>query len=198
MREDQELINRIATKLREHDLEVWLDRDSIGAGHRWKEQIREAIIAGSYFVACFSHAYTSKAVSYMNEELTLAIDQLRLRSTTRAWFIPLLLCECEVPARSIGAGETLLDLQWIDLYSDFEEGISRLVATLSLTQIARMRELIDEFGYMYLRRASAHDDADIVISSTAIAREQYLKNVTALREKYRIFYDPYKLLAKPT
>ncbi len=51
----------------------------------------------------------------MNEELTVAIEELRLRPTDRAWFIPVLLDDCEVPDRSIGAGETLRTLQWIKL-----------------------------------------------------------------------------------
>ncbi len=33
----------------------------------------------------------------MNEELVLAIDERRKYSTSRLWFIPVLLSECDVP-----------------------------------------------------------------------------------------------------
>ena len=66
----------------------------------------------------------------MNEELTLAIEELRQRPSDRAWFIPVLLSECEVPARGIGAGETLADIQWVELYRDWEPGIIRIAAAI--------------------------------------------------------------------
>jgi hypothetical protein len=84
----------------------------------------------------------------MNEELTLAIDELRQRPTERAWFIPVLLSECQVPARNIGAGETLRDIQWVELYRDWEEGIARIAATIDpdaqIVQPPRMKLLTEE------------------------------------------------------
>ena len=59
----------------------------------------------------------------MNEELTLAVERLRKIHQDRAWFIPVLLAECDVPARSVGAGETLLDINWVPLYEDWDSGL---------------------------------------------------------------------------
>jgi hypothetical protein len=38
-----------------------------------------------------------------------------------------LLAQCEIPDRNIGAGYTLRDLQWVDLFSDWEKGITNIV-----------------------------------------------------------------------
>lgn len=48
----------------------------------------------------------------------------------RSWFIPVKLSECQIPDRSIGAGETLLDLQYVELFCDWDDGVSRIVAVI--------------------------------------------------------------------
>jgi HEAT repeat protein len=41
-----------------------------------------------------------------------------------------LLAECDVPARSVGGGETLLDINWVPLYEDWEVGIKRILSVI--------------------------------------------------------------------
>jgi hypothetical protein len=141
-------------------------------------------------MACFSSAYTSKDTSYMNEELTLAIEVLRLKSFGREWFIPVLLSECEVPARSIGGGETLMDFQWVDLYTDFAQGLRRLVLVLKVDEVTRLREQIDDYGYWYTRRSVTHQNA----SEVDLPKLAYLKAVENLDQEFGIKYDPINLL----
>ena len=90
--------------LRSYRVEAWLDRNEILPGQRWKEAIRRAIRGGSYYLACFSQEYFDRDRSYMNEELTVAIEELRQRPTDRAWFIPVVLSGSGVPDRDIGGG----------------------------------------------------------------------------------------------
>ena len=130
VRENRDTVNRLCSDLEKHGVKVWLDRNSINPGARWKDAIREAISAGDYFIACFSKEYTSRQKNFMNEELTLAIEELRKYATGREWFIPVLLSECDVPARSIGAGETLLDINWVPLYEDWGAGIKRILSVI--------------------------------------------------------------------
>jgi hypothetical protein len=130
VQENREEVRKLADALRSGKVDVWLDRDSLEPGQRWKEEIRDAIERGMFFVACFSREYMSREQSYMNEELTLAIEQLRKRPTSRSWFIPVLLSGNEIPARSIGAGESLRDLQWVDLRADWQTGVAKLVKAL--------------------------------------------------------------------
>jgi hypothetical protein len=129
VREDADTVNSIARALRAYDVDVWLDKDDVRPGVRWADAIRQAIGEGAFYIACFSTAYNARTRSYMNEELTLAIEELRQRATNQQWFIPVLLDQCEIPQRSIGAGETLRSLQWVRLYEDWNEGIARILST---------------------------------------------------------------------
>jgi len=110
-----------------HGVKVWLDRDDIGAGVDWRQAIRKAIQDGAFFIACFSEEYNERDRTYMDEELTLAIDELRRRPTDKAWFIPVKLNECEIPDCDIGGRETLDALQYVELYKDWDDGIQRIL-----------------------------------------------------------------------
>ena len=135
VRDNQEQVYRLCEDLQSHGVKVWLDRKSIKPGARWKDAIREAIRHGDFFIACFSEEYTNRITikrekTYMNEELTLAIEELRQFDSDREWFIPVLLSECAVPARSIGGGETLLDINWVPLHENRESGIQRILSVI--------------------------------------------------------------------
>lgn len=127
VREDQAQVTRLAQALAEYKLPVWLDRESLVAGQRWKDAVREAIRAGDLFLACFSRSYFARKKSYMNEELILALDELRQRPTDRSWFVPISLDGSGIPQRTIGGGETLHDLQWVvDLSAGWERGVKMI------------------------------------------------------------------------
>jgi hypothetical protein len=131
VRENQPLVDRLCAELSSHGINVWRDRDALRPGQRWQWAIREAIREGIYFIACFSNEYSGRSRTYMNEELTVAVEELRTRHVNTDWFIPVRLDECAVPRRSIGAGEDLTDLQWLDLFPDWKTGIIRLVHTIN-------------------------------------------------------------------
>ena len=124
--ENIEIVDRLCQELKSHGIQVWLDRDDIDPGLRWKQEIRRAIQQGAFFIACFSKEYNMRDRAYMNEELVIAIEELRQRPVDQAWFIPVKLNECEIPDRDIGGGETLLDLQYVNLYEDWDVNIQRI------------------------------------------------------------------------
>jgi len=68
------------------------------------------------FVACFSRQSLAREVSHQNEELALAIEQMRLRRPDRPWLIPLRFDECEIPDWDIGGGRTLSTIQRVDAF----------------------------------------------------------------------------------
>jgi len=127
VREDVATVAALAKELQSRGIDVWYDRDSLLPGQRWRHEIKAAIARGDYFLACFSRAYAARSSTYMNEELALAIEQLRLRPTDRSWFIPALLDDCEIPDRDIGAGESLQDIQAARLCDDWAGGVARIV-----------------------------------------------------------------------
>ena len=121
------IVDQFYQELKSHSIQVWRDREDIAPGLRWKREIRRAIQQGAFFIACFSQEYDERGRTYMNEELTIAIEELRQRPTSRAWFIPVKLNDCEIPDRDIGGGETLCDLQHVNIYEDWNGSIQRIV-----------------------------------------------------------------------
>lgn len=130
LRDDSVSVNRLSMELRQCGVKIWLDKEDIYPGIRWKVAIRNAIRDGGCFIACFSEAYAERTQSYMNEELTLAIEELRKRPSNMAWFIPIKLSPCDIPDLSISSVETLQDLQYVELYTNWKEGVSRIVSAI--------------------------------------------------------------------
>jgi hypothetical protein len=130
LHEDAAAVDQLATVLRGHGIEVWLDRTHLVVGDRWPHVIKAAIRDGSFFIACFSTAYSRRSRTHMNEELTTAIEELRLRPRDRRWFLPVKLEPCEIPALDLGAGETLETLHHLDLSRDRDAAIHQLVRAI--------------------------------------------------------------------
>jgi hypothetical protein len=128
--EDASTVDRLCRDLKAQGVATWRDRDKLAPGVRWKDAIRQAIEQGSAFVACFSKAYEARPRTYMNEELNIAVEELRLRPRNRSWFYPVLLDGAQVPAIPIGPGETLRDLHSVSLASDWTTGVSRLARSI--------------------------------------------------------------------
>jgi hypothetical protein len=130
VREDREAVDRLAHALRRANFDVWLDRSNLLPGMRWQTEIRNAIRAGDYFIACFSPRYTAKQASYMNEELLLAIEQLRLMPRGRRWFIPIVLEKCAIPDLPVGPGETLDSFHYVDFSQNWDAAFESVLRSL--------------------------------------------------------------------
>ncbi len=138
VRENSGTVDKLCADLEKHGLLVWRDRDRILPGQRWQDAIRGAIKTGALFLACFSKEFSEKTHTYMNEELTLAIEELRKRPTDRVWFIPVMLTRCTLPDRKIGGGETLRDLQWVALDENWERGINLIAQSVAGAMASRV------------------------------------------------------------
>jgi hypothetical protein len=130
VREDAVAAQRLASALKAAGVEVWLDRDRLTPGVRWQAAIRQAIEHGAFFIACFSEHSATRERSYMNEELVIAIEELRKRPRDRAWFLPVLLSPGALPTRPIGGGETLHDIHYVELQSNWDDGLMRLLSVI--------------------------------------------------------------------
>ena len=111
---------------------VWRDTADLWPGEDWRAKIRHAITADALvFVACFSRQSNAREVSYQNEELILAIEQLRRRRPGEPWLIPVRFDDCQIPEFDLGAGRTLASIQRADLFGDrYHQDGARLVATV--------------------------------------------------------------------
>jgi hypothetical protein len=115
VREDTLIANYLAEILRANNVEPWLDTQRLAVGQRWKEELRKAIQEGNRFVAIFSAARASRERSVAHEELLIALEELRLRPRDRQWFLPIKLDATPIPNVQIGGGETLCDIQHLEV-----------------------------------------------------------------------------------
>ena len=132
VREDSDRADELQRILQAAGMRVWRDTADLWPGEDWRIKIRRAIIDSALvFVACFSQRSVSRHRSYQNEELTLAIEQMRLRPPDNAWLIPVRFDDCKIPDWDIGAGRSLTSIQRADLFGDrYDEKAQQLVASV--------------------------------------------------------------------
>jgi TIR domain/SEC-C motif len=132
VREDSHRVDQLQRILQAAGLPVWRDTADLWPGEDWRTKIRRAITDNALvFIACFSRASLARDTSYQNEELTLAIEQMRLRRPDDPWLIPVRFDDCEIPDWDIGGGRTLMSNQRADLLGDgFDDGAARLVGAI--------------------------------------------------------------------
>ena len=131
--EDKVRVDKLCRVLDAANVPYWRDRKALGPGEEWKRTIREAIGSGAMvFLACFSDRSRAKQKSYMNEELTLAVGEYRLRAPGQTWLIPVRFDAGEVPDWDLGAGRTLRDLNYVDLFGKaYTENAFQLVEAIN-------------------------------------------------------------------
>ena len=120
-------VDKIVDSLEKNGISVWIDRESLLPGQDWQITIRKAIEEGMFFLACFSNNYWNKTINYMNEELQIAIDQLRKMPDDQIWFIPVKLDDCKIPHFEIRQNKTLESKQFVKLYEDWDNGITKII-----------------------------------------------------------------------
>jgi hypothetical protein len=134
VREDIHRVRRLTYDLKAHGngIRVWRDTEELWPGQDWKQKIRDAISDGSFaFIACFSSRSIAKPATYQNEELLLAIEQMRLRLPGTPWLIPVRFDDCALSDLDLGGGRSLNDIQRVDLFGNARgKNMDRLIQTI--------------------------------------------------------------------
>jgi hypothetical protein len=126
VREDSSEADALQCMLEAAGIPVWRDTASLWPGEDWRAKIRNAITHDALvFIACFSSRSAARQQSYQNEELLLAIDQLRRRRPDDPWLIPVRFDDFDVPDLELGAGRTLASIQRVDLFGPNRELAAR-------------------------------------------------------------------------
>ena len=184
LKEDKKPVEKLIQRLKS-SVQVWVDYERLMPGDRWSDVIRQEISEGDYFIACFSEYYHARSRTYMNEELTIAIEEMRKRTTDRPWFIPVRLSDCKIPNRTVGAGETLRSLQWVDLFKDFEEGVKRILFVVT-----------GDTYRSYIK--SSKDGTCVQLDETLAVIEGWLAVVESSRNKMKKQgLENYKVIIRP-
>jgi tetratricopeptide (TPR) repeat protein len=127
VRENSKEVERVCDILGDHKINYWIDKDHIEPGKFWKDAIRDAIKKGAYFIAFFSNEILNKSETYMNDEISYAIEILKRKPYNIGWFLPVLLNECKLPEIEIGGSRNLSDIQAILLYKGWDNEVKKLL-----------------------------------------------------------------------
>ena len=132
VREDSAAVDQLQEALEAAGIRVWRDTADLWPGEDWRAKIRSAITDDALvFLACFSSKSLARKTSYQNEELTLAIEQMRLRRPNEPWLVPVRFDDCEIPELNLGGGRSLSAIQRADvLPGSFDKGAERLTTAV--------------------------------------------------------------------
>jgi transposase-like protein len=188
VREDSDAVDRLCAVLKTAKIPYWRDRNELGPGDLWKDKIRTAIRNESLvFLACFSENYRRKQKSFMNEELTLAVEEFRQRPPGQVWLVPVRLDAGEIPARDLGGGLTLADLHYCDLSGDrYDKEAAQLVAKIKgllgagqpgreparrRRPAGKAQRPVDVSGLVTCERRPASSEVEVAAAAATILRQ---------------------------
>ena len=138
-----DLLQRV---LEEAGIPVWRDTAALWPGDDWRAKIRKAITDDALvFIACFSSRSVARPKGYQNEELLLAVEQLRLRRPKDPWLIPVRLDDCEVPDLDLGGGRTLTSIHWADFFGESRDDAARRLVT-AVRRLLKLPEQVEQGG----------------------------------------------------
>lgn len=125
-RPDSSSAQRLADQLSNQGLSVWLDRDKLLPGQRWRDEIQNAIRNTDYVLVLLSTKSVSRR-GFVQSEIASALDVLKEIPPDEVFIIPARLDDCDVKHPQ------LLDLQWVDLFPDWDAGVRRIALATGLT-----------------------------------------------------------------
>jgi hypothetical protein len=129
--EDRVAVERLYHTLRCRGFNPWFDRKKLLPGQNWPRAIQQAIEVSDYFVACFSRQSIEKRGQFQ-AEMRYALDCARRAPLDQTYFIPVRLDDCPVPPA------ISREIQYVDLFPDWDEGVGRLVEALKGAARARV------------------------------------------------------------
>ena len=130
-KEDEKLAMRLYDDLNQAGFNPWMDVRKLLAGQNWPRAIEAAIESSDFFVACFSGKSVRKKGGFQSE-IRYALDCARQVPLDEIYIVPVRLDDCAVP-RTIQH-----ELQYIDLFPDWDGGMERLLTMLKV-EVERRR-----------------------------------------------------------
>lgn len=121
--EDRGLAEWLCSTLETHGFSPWIDVRKLMPGQNWPRAIEAAIETSDFFLACFSSRSVGKRGGFQ-AEIRYALDCARRIPLDEIFVVPVRLDCCRVP-RAVQR-----ELEYIDLFPDWERGVRKLLAAL--------------------------------------------------------------------
>ena len=121
--EDRRAAESLYDALETQGFSTWMDVRKLLPGQNWPRAIEAAIADSDFFVACFSTRSVNKRGGFQ-AEIRYALNCARRIPLDEVFVIPIRLDSCRVP-RVVEC-----ELQYIDLFPDYERGLRRLVSAM--------------------------------------------------------------------
>lgn len=126
--EDQNYAKRLYEDLINKNVEVWFDKESLLPGQKWKIEIRKAIQASRYFIIILSSNLVTKR-GMVQKEIKEALDVLDEFTESEISIIPIRIEPCHP------SNVNLSEIQWVDMFQNWEKGIKKILKWILTTQI---------------------------------------------------------------
>ena len=121
--EDRKTVEWLYGALEAEGFSPWIDVRKLLPGQNWPRAIEGAIESSDFFVACFSSRSVNKRGGFQ-AEIRYALDCARHVPLDEIFIVPVRLDCCSVPR------VVQRELQYIDLFPDWDRGVRRLAATM--------------------------------------------------------------------
>ena len=131
--EDLRVVKKLYAAFEQRGFRPWLDKKKLMPGQNWPRAIETAIQTSDFFVACFSRRSTSKRGSF-HSELRYALVCAARVPMDEIFFIPVRLDGCTLP------GHISKQIQYVDLFPDWEAGVKKVVAVMKVQQENRKKK----------------------------------------------------------
>lgn len=118
-REDAVSARRLADDLTCMGVEPWLDQEQLLPGQAWESAIQTALEESDFVIVLLSQRQVGKR-GYVQREIRRAVELLDEMPENQPFLIPARLDDCQSSHRRLS------DVQWLDLFPSWEEGIRRL------------------------------------------------------------------------
>jgi 6-phosphofructokinase 1 len=140
-REDMNFAKRLWSDLHNVGMSPWLDKEDLLPGQRWKTEIVKAIRKSTYFIILMSSASVNRK-GYLHKELTEALDILNMYPDSGIYLIPIRIDDCDPPK------EPLRELQWVDMFPDWEEGFKKIIQAVAKDQPKneKLQKIVQHFS----------------------------------------------------
>lgn len=133
-KEDVDTVRRLYDALAAVGFNPWMDERKLLPGQNWPRAIESAIETSDFFLACYSENSVNKKGGFQ-AEIRYALDCAREIPLDEIFIVPVRLSACRVP-RSIQR-----ELQYVDLFPDWIDGLARLVTMLRCEVVRRSAAL---------------------------------------------------------